>query len=83
MKNYLTNLGVDIWYSVVNGYVVPNNALINPNEKKLMSCNSKSIHVILGALEPTIARKVRYGTNSRVSMKVIQKLSRSSFNDIE
>jgi hypothetical protein len=26
VKNYLTALGVDIWYSVVNGYVITNNA---------------------------------------------------------
>jgi hypothetical protein len=58
VKTYLTTLGVDIWYSVVNGYVIPKNAPTDPNEKKLMSCNSKSIHVILGALAPTIARKV-------------------------
>ena len=59
MKTYLTCLRVDIWYLVVNGYIViPKNVLTFPNEKKLMSCNSKSIHVILGALEPTIASKV-------------------------
>jgi hypothetical protein len=58
VKTYLTDLGVDIWYSVVNGYVIPNNAPADPNEKNLMSCNSKARHVILGALEPTIARKV-------------------------
>jgi hypothetical protein len=58
VKNYLTNLGVDIWYSVVNGYVIPKNAPIDPNENKIMSCNSKSRHVILGALAPTIANKV-------------------------
>ena len=85
MKNYLTNLGVDIWYSVVNGYVIPNNAPTYPNEKNLMSCNSKSRHVILAALTPrwdaTLLK--RYGKNSRVSMKVIQKLRRSCFNNIE
>jgi hypothetical protein len=58
VKTYLTTLGVDILYSAVNGYVIPNNAPTNPNEKKLMSCNSKSRHVILGALVPTIASKV-------------------------
>jgi hypothetical protein len=58
VKNYLTSLGVDIWYSVVNGYVIPNNAPIDPNEKKLMSCNSKSRHIILGELAPTITIKV-------------------------
>jgi hypothetical protein len=58
VKNYLTTLGVDIWYSVVNGYVIPNNAPTDPNEKKLMSCNSKSKHVIQGSLTPTIASKV-------------------------
>ena len=26
VKTYLTTLGVDIWYSVVNGYVIPKNA---------------------------------------------------------
>jgi uncharacterized lipoprotein YehR (DUF1307 family) len=52
------DLRVDIWYSIVNGYVIPNNAPTNPNEKKLMSCNSKARHVILAALEPTIANKV-------------------------
>jgi hypothetical protein len=58
VKTYLTTLGVDIWYLVVNGYVIPNNAPTEPNEKKLMSCNSKAIHVILGALAPTISSKV-------------------------
>jgi hypothetical protein len=51
-------LGVDIWYSIVNDSVIPNNAPTDPNEKKLMSCNSKSRHVILAALAPTIASKV-------------------------
>jgi hypothetical protein len=58
VKTYLINLGVDIWYSVVNGYVIPNNSQTDPNEKKLMSCNSKSINVILAALAPTISSKV-------------------------
>jgi uncharacterized lipoprotein YehR (DUF1307 family) len=58
VKTYLTTLGVDIWYSFLNGYVIPNNAPTDPNEKKLMRCNSKAKHVILGALEPTIAIKV-------------------------
>jgi hypothetical protein len=58
VKTYLTALGVDIWYSVVNGYIIPNNAPTDPNEKNLMSCNSKARHVILAALAPTIARKV-------------------------
>jgi hypothetical protein len=58
VKTYLTNLGVDIWYSIVNGYVIPNNAPTDPNEKKLMSCNSKTRHVILGDLAPTIDIKV-------------------------
>jgi hypothetical protein len=48
----------DIWYSVVNGYVIPNNAPTDPNEKNLMSCNSKARHVIIAALAPTIASKV-------------------------
>jgi hypothetical protein len=55
LKTYLTYFGVDIWYSIVNGYVIPNNSPTNPNENKLMSCNSKSRHVILAALAPTIA----------------------------
>jgi hypothetical protein len=58
VKNYLTALGVDIWYSVVNGYVIPNNAPTVPNKKKLMSCNSKSRHVILASLAPNIVIKV-------------------------
>jgi hypothetical protein len=58
VKTYLMALGVDIWYSVVNGYVIPNNAPTDPNEKNLMSCNSKARHVILAALAPTIASKV-------------------------
>jgi hypothetical protein len=58
VKTYLTTLGVDIWYSVVNGYVIPNNSPIDPNEKNLMSCNSKARHVILEALAPTIASKL-------------------------
>jgi hypothetical protein len=90
VKTYLMALEVDIWYSIVNGYVIPNNVPTDPNEKKLMSCNSKARHVILAALAPTIASNLwvlalikRYETNSRASMKVIQKLRRSSFNDIE
>jgi hypothetical protein len=58
VKNYLMDLGVDIWYSVVNGYVIPNNAPTDPNEKNLMICNSKSRDVILAALAPTIARQL-------------------------
>jgi hypothetical protein len=58
VKTYIKSFGLDIWYSVVNGYVIPMNAPTDTNEKKLMSCNSKSRHVILGALEPTISSKV-------------------------
>jgi hypothetical protein len=58
VKNYLMALGVDIWYSVVNAYVILNNAPTDPNEKTLMSCNSKVRHVILAALAPTISSKV-------------------------
>jgi uncharacterized lipoprotein YehR (DUF1307 family) len=58
VKSYLTALGVDIWYSVVNGYVIPNNAPTDPNEKNLMSCNSKARHAIIAALAPTISSKV-------------------------
>jgi hypothetical protein len=58
VKNYLKALGVDIWYSVVNGYVIPNNAPTDPNENNIMSCNSKARHVILGELAPTTSRKV-------------------------
>ena len=65
MKNYLTNFGVDIWYTVVNGYVIPNNAPTDPNEKKLMSSNSKARHVILVALTPTIASKVMGCSNAK------------------
>jgi hypothetical protein len=50
VKTYLTALGVDIWYLVVNGYVIPNNAPTDPNEKNLMSCNSKARHVILASI---------------------------------
>jgi hypothetical protein len=32
VKTYLTALGVDIWYSVVNGYVIPKNAPTDPNK---------------------------------------------------
>jgi hypothetical protein len=58
VKTYLTVSGVDILYSVVNGYVIPNNAPIDTNEKKLMSCNSKARHGILAALAPTIVSKL-------------------------
>jgi hypothetical protein len=58
VKTYLTTLGVDIWYLVINVYVIPNNAPNDLNEKKIMSCNSKARHVILAALAPTIATKV-------------------------
>jgi hypothetical protein len=72
VKNYLTSLGVDIWYSIVNGNVIPNNAPTDPNEKKLMSCNSKAIHVILGALAPKIDSKVM-GCNT--SKEIYDKLN--------
>jgi hypothetical protein len=58
VKTCLTTLGLYIWYSVVNGYVISKNAPTDPNEKKLMSCNLKGTHVILGALAPTISSKV-------------------------
>jgi hypothetical protein len=71
VKTYLTDLGVDILYSVINGYVIPNNAPTDPNEKKLMSCNSKFKHVILAALAPTIAIKVMgYSTTKDVWDKI-------------
>jgi hypothetical protein len=71
VKTYLTSFGVDIWYSVINGYVIPNNSPTDPNEKNLMICNSKSRHVILGALAPTIARKVMgYNTAKEVLDKL-------------
>jgi uncharacterized lipoprotein YehR (DUF1307 family) len=71
VKTFLTTLGVDIGYSVVNGYVIQNNAPTDPNEKKLMSCNSKDRHVILAALAPTIARKVMaYNTAKEVWEKL-------------
>jgi hypothetical protein len=37
VKTYLTDLGVDIWYSFLNGYVIPKNVPTNPNDKNLMS----------------------------------------------
>jgi hypothetical protein len=58
VKTYLAALGVDIWYSFLNGYVIPNTAPTDPNEKTILSCNSKAKHVILASLAPTIARKV-------------------------
>jgi len=57
-QTYLAFLGVDIWLSIVNGYKVPKTTLTDPYEKKSMSYNEKAIHVILGGLTPTIARKV-------------------------
>jgi hypothetical protein len=67
VKTYLMSLGVEIWYSFVNGYVIPNNAPTDPNEKNLMICNSKDIHVILEALAPTIVRKMMgYSTAKEV-----------------
>jgi hypothetical protein len=54
----LIALGVDIWLSVVNGYEFPEDAPTNPNEKKLMSCDSKARHVILSGLTPTVSSKV-------------------------
>jgi hypothetical protein len=71
VKNYLMALGVDIWYSVVNGYVILNNSPTDPNEKKLMSCNSKARHFILTALESTIASKL---TGCNTSKEVWDKL---------
>jgi hypothetical protein len=58
VKTYLMDLEVDICYSIVNGYVIPNNYPTDPNKKKLMSCNSKAKHVILVVLAPTIAIEV-------------------------
>jgi hypothetical protein len=58
IQTYLTTLGVDIWLSVVNGYKVPKNTPTDPDEKKLMSCNSKARHVIISGLTPTISSKV-------------------------
>jgi hypothetical protein len=54
----LKTLGVDIWLSVANGYKVPKTAPTDPDEKKLMICNSKARHVILSGLTPTFSNKV-------------------------
>jgi hypothetical protein len=74
VKAYLTDLGVDICYSVVNGYVIPNNAPTNPNEKKLMSCNSKARHVILAELAPTIASKMMGCNTAKVVWEKIKSI---------
>jgi hypothetical protein len=58
MQTYLTTLGMDIWLSVVNGYIVPKNTPSDPDEKKLMRCNSKARHVIISGLTPTVSSKV-------------------------
>ena len=58
MQTYLTALGVDIWFLVVNGYKVPKITPTDPDEKKLMSCNSKARHVIISGLIPTVSSKV-------------------------
>ena len=58
IQTYLTALGVDIWISVVNGYKVPKNTPTNPNEKKLMSHNSKARYVINSGLTPIVSSKV-------------------------
>ena len=39
IQNYLIDLGVYIWISVVNGYEFLEDSPTDPNEKKLMSCN--------------------------------------------
>jgi hypothetical protein len=49
---------VDIWLSIFNGYKVPKTTHTDPVEKKLMSFNAKSRHVILGGLTPIVAIKV-------------------------
>jgi hypothetical protein len=46
VKTYLTNLGVDIWHSVVNGYVIPKSrhvilrALAPTIARKVMGCST-------------------------------------------
>jgi hypothetical protein len=58
MKTYLTTLGVGIWLLVVNDYKVSKNTSSNPDENKLMSCNSKARNVIMSGLTPTVSSKV-------------------------
>ena len=58
MQTYLTTLGVDIQLPVVNGYKVPENIPTDPDEKKLMSCNSKGRHFIISGMTPTVSSKV-------------------------
>jgi hypothetical protein len=65
VKTYLATLGVDIWYSVLNGYVIPKNTPTDPNEKNIINCNSKARHVILGALAPTISSKLMGFNNAK------------------
>jgi hypothetical protein len=58
MQTYLKNLGVYIWLSVFNGYKVLKNTPTDQDENKLMSCNSKSMHVIMSGLTPIVSSKV-------------------------
>lgn len=58
IETYLKTLGVDVWLSIINGYKVPKNTPIDPDEKNLFSYNSKSLYMIIGGLSRTIKSKL-------------------------
>ena len=58
VQNYLLDLGVDVWISVVNGYKSSKTPPTDPDEKKTFRCNYKARHNILNALSPTVQAKV-------------------------
>jgi hypothetical protein len=74
MQTYLTALGVGIWLSVFNGYKVPKNTPTDPDEKKLMRCNSKPRHVIISGLTPTVSSKVMSWSTTKEVWDKIQNI---------
>jgi len=66
IQTYLTSLGADIWISIVNGQKVMKNTPTDPDEKKLMSCNSKARHVILSGLTTIFSNKVMDCSTAKV-----------------
>jgi len=58
MKTYLKSPGVGIYLSIFIGYEIPEYDPTNPNEKKLMSYDSKARHDNLSGLTPIVYRKV-------------------------
>lgn len=74
METYLSSLGLDVWMSVKNGYIVPNVPPIDPDAKKEYENNAKDKHAILSGLPDNEVVKVMHFSSAKETWDKLQRL---------